>query len=515
MDNVITNFPITVYGNMEKFSDTISRGRCRVFYKGRNRNGTYITDEFAEKLIASAPYTPVKGIYDYEDGDYTDHGKKRSEGRIYGVVPANPNFAWETYTDEEGIAREYACFDVLYYTALYKEAGDIHGKGESMELFRGTLKGDWKFIDGKKTFVFTDGCFLGLQALGDDVEPCFEGASFYSLGGPGNNLDETEANIIALLEKYEKKMDIFQNQEQGGNIMPNINFKISDGQKYEFLFNLLNPGYNAENDWVVEYVICDVYDTYAIVRNLAEGIFERVYYTKNDEEDTLEINSKERCYIVDVNETEKEALANIQGEHTFAEVVESITEKDNTINSLNENVKDLNKDVEVLNSKVEELNSNCENLTQSNSEFSTQIEELKGTISTLTIERDEANTNYTTAQGELEEAANKYSQLEGDYAAVVAERDSLSTYKKNVEDEAKQAIISNYVEFLSEDVIKNYSDNLDNYTIEELDMKLTYEQKKANPTLFSKQTPQVPAYLPKEDQGERGINDILAKYEKH
>ena len=55
----ITNFPLTVYGKMEKFSATISKGRCRVFYKGRNRNGTYITDEFAQKLIDSAPYTPV------------------------------------------------------------------------------------------------------------------------------------------------------------------------------------------------------------------------------------------------------------------------------------------------------------------------------------------------------------------------------------------------------------------------------------------------------------------------
>ena len=56
--NVITNFPITVYGKMEKFSDTISRGRCRVFYKGRNRNGTYITDEFAEKHIPGAINIP-------------------------------------------------------------------------------------------------------------------------------------------------------------------------------------------------------------------------------------------------------------------------------------------------------------------------------------------------------------------------------------------------------------------------------------------------------------------------
>ena len=94
MANIITNFQVTVYGKMEKFSDTISRGRCRVFYKGRNRNGTYITDEFAEKLIKSAPYTPVKGIYDIDGEDYTDHGQKRSEGRIYGVVPADPNFAW-------------------------------------------------------------------------------------------------------------------------------------------------------------------------------------------------------------------------------------------------------------------------------------------------------------------------------------------------------------------------------------------------------------------------------------
>ena len=51
----ITNFPITVYGKKEKFSDTMTRGRCRVFYKGHNRNGTYITNEKAKKLIERLP----------------------------------------------------------------------------------------------------------------------------------------------------------------------------------------------------------------------------------------------------------------------------------------------------------------------------------------------------------------------------------------------------------------------------------------------------------------------------
>ena len=496
-DKIITNFPITVYGKMEKYSDTISRGRCRVFYKGRNRNGTYITDEFSEKLIKSAPYTPVKGIYEVDD--YTDHGTKRSEGRIYGIVPMDHNFAWEKHVDSDGVEREYACFDVLYYTALYKEAGEIDGKSESMELFRDTLKGDWKILDGKKTYVFTDGCFLGLQALGDDVEPCFEGASFYSL----------EDNIIALLEKYEKRTDLFQNHEQGGNTMPSINFKISDGQKYDFLFRLLNPNFNEEGGWVMEYAIYDVYEEYAIVRNFVENIFERVYYTKDDANDSLEITNKERCYIVDVNETERAALDSLKGEGTYAQAVEAVAEKDTTINSLNEEITTLNGNVEILTNDVN-------NLTEQNSQYSTQIEELNNSISTLTVERDEAQSNYDAAHASLTEVNNNYNELNNTYAAVVVERDNLLAYKKNIEDEAKKAVVNEYVEHLSEEIIETYMKNLDNYTIEELDMKLTYEQKKANPGLFSKQVHAPGAYIPKDnDDGSRGINNILSRYEKH
>ena len=131
MDNYL-KFPVTVYSQLQTVSPTISLARCRIFYKGRNRNGSFITDEFAEKLVASLPYTPVKGIYEVDD--YTDHGKKRSDGRIYGVVPETNNFAWEEHTDEDGVTRTYACTDVFLYTALYKEASEIWGKPQSMEI---------------------------------------------------------------------------------------------------------------------------------------------------------------------------------------------------------------------------------------------------------------------------------------------------------------------------------------------------------------------------------------------
>ena len=515
-NKVITNFQVSVYGKLEKFSDTISKGRCRVFYKGLNRNGTYITPEFAEKLIASAPYTPVKGIYDDMGEDFTDHGQKRSEGRIYGIVPADPNFAWEWHTDVDGKQREYACFDVLYYTALYKEAGTIESKGESMELYRQTLKGEWKIIEGKKAYVFTEGCFLGLQALGDDVEPCFEGASFYTR--------ENESNIIALLEKYEKRTDLFQYHEQGGNdTMPSINFKVSDGQKYEFLFNLLNPNFNEAGGWIIDYAICEVYSEYAIARNYSEGIFERIYYTKDDENDSLEITNKERCYIVDVNEAERNALNNIKGESTYVEVEANIAANAETIENLNNTVGELNTTVDNLNTTIGELNGQVttltetnENLSTENSNYSTKVGELEETISTLTTERDEARSNYENASARVTEVEGNNSQLTSALATMTEERDSLAAYRKRVEDEAKKAVVDGYIDQLSEEVIESYMNSLDNYSIEELDMKLTYELKKANPNLFSKTPAPAPnAYLPKEDDGGRGINDILAKYEKH
>lgn len=181
MSEKLNQFSVEVYGNLEPYNEVISKARVRIFYLGENRNAAYISREFAEKLVMTLPYTPVKGIFDEINDDYSDHGERRSEGRIYGIVPENPNFAWEEHEDDDGVVRTYACADVLIFTALYAEANLILGKGESMELYGPSIKGVWRMINGKRLFEYTEGCFLGLQVLGDEVEPCFEGAAFFSL----------------------------------------------------------------------------------------------------------------------------------------------------------------------------------------------------------------------------------------------------------------------------------------------------------------------------------------------
>ena len=139
MDKIL-ELPVTVYGEITKFNDVLSKSRCRTFYKFGNRNGTYITENFAQMLIDSAPYTPVKGIFDSTTNDFTDHGNTNQEGRVYGFIPENPNFAWEKHYDKDNVEREYACFDVLLLTGLYPEAKMIVGKSQSMELYPPTLQ---------------------------------------------------------------------------------------------------------------------------------------------------------------------------------------------------------------------------------------------------------------------------------------------------------------------------------------------------------------------------------------
>ena len=472
-DFINTELPVTVYGNLEKYNDVISKGRCRLFYKGANRNGTFITDEFADRLLSTIAYAPVKGIFDSEEyqGDYGDHGKARTEGRIYGIVPADYHLAWEPHVDEDGVERIYACVDVLIYTALYSEANAIFGKSQSMELYRKSIVGDWQIIDGKRYYVFENACFLGLQVLGDKVEPCFEGASFFSL----------YQSLLDQVEQLDQLQNNFQNKGQGGNTMK-FKFQISDNQKFDFLWSLLNPNCNEENDWVIEYAICDIYDEYALVYNYNEGIYERVYYTKDNENDTLSIDRKERCYILDLSENEKNAL--------------------DAIRAMNNNTYEL----------IDEKFASIANLENQISENNTKLEELNGELSTLITERDELNSQKASLQAEFDAISAQYAEAQTSIEALTNERNALVAYKKNVEDEAKKAVIATYVNSVDAAILDQFTAEMDNYTAEELDIRLTYEQKKAHPEQFSTTT-RTP-YVPKDMGSKGGLEEILSRYEK-
>ena len=454
-DNV-TTFSLSVYGDIVDYNEVLSKARCRIFYKYENRNGTYITDDFAEKLISTLPYVPVKGIYDTMKDDFTDHGRERYEGRIYGIVPENPNFAWEKHLDADGVEREYACTDVFLFTGLYKqEAFDIVNKSQSMELYADSIEGNWQFINGKRYFVFTEGRFLGLQALGTDYEPCFEGASFYTL------IDSVKT-LMTDLENNE----VFQKCDLGGEIY--MEFKLSDNQKYNMIWSLLNTRFNEENGYIMDYAVCDVYDEYAVVFKFEDKAYERAYYTKNDETDSLAIDKMENCYIVDVNEDEKHAL--------------------DVLHAMNNNT------YEKIDEVVTELQNNVE-------EFSSKIEESDATIATLQQDKERL-------ESELEGATANYTAALETIETLNSEKDALNEFKAATELKEKEAVIEKYTTLLDEEVVNSFKEKIEEFTKEDLDKELAFALVQSKSTIFTNDESN---FVPKEEPTLTGIEAILER----
>lgn len=500
MDNInmapALDFSVSIYGAVEQFTDTISKGRVKIFYKYGNRNRSWITDEFADALLSSLPYTPIKGIYSESDGDFTDHGHQNAEGRIYGIVPAEPNVGWEKFVDEDGIEREYACADVLLYTALYKEANEILTKGESMELYPPSIKGTWRRMDdGQDYYVFESGSFFGLQVLGDTVEPCFEGAAFFSLY-------ESLKDIVNVMEAKGLNVPNYT-IGQGDTNMFSVAFKLSDDDKRRAIFKSLNPNCNEQGGWVMNYEIINVYDEYAVAYSYEEDKYYRVRYTKN--EDTVEIGDKEECFIIDVSADELAVLKTFNETHDSYTVISDYDTQVAQVAELTE----VNANLSQTNAELATTN---ENLTVENQNFSTKIAEYEDTLTTLKSEKSAIETQFTALSTEHEELVANYETIKTDKAAVEAECATLRAYKKDVEDTAKRDLIATYSTVLADEVLDQYRNELDNYSLQELDMRLTYAQKQTHPETFSL-SGQVP-YVPVDSGRKGGIEDILSRYEK-
>lgn len=444
-------FAVSLYGDTTKYNDVLSKVRCRIFYKGLNRNGTYITDEFAAQLISSLPYTPMKGIF--ENGAFQGHGTENAEGKIYGIVPENANFAWEPHLDADGVEREYACCDVLVFTELYAEANAIAGKCQSMELFPRTLKWHREVRDGQTVVVFDSGCFFGLQVLGDNYEPCFEGAAFFTLR------DSIEKAMFELEKIYE-----LENEQMV------INFnRPSFNERAKALNCLLNPRYNEEGGWVMEYAVMDIWEDHAMCYKYETGEYFYAHYEVS-EEDAISISSMEKRFYVDLSENEY-----------------SVVERLREFNGGN---------YELVSDEIAAAHENAE-----------KVQELEAANSTYEVEKE----NFVKQVEELEASRAETVRLAEEEKAIFQKHiEECEATIAAYEDQAKDAVIAQYENLLSADVLEHFRESKTSYkTPEELDMHLAYSLKTNNLGYYNEKKPQ---YLPRDDKPVDGLEAILSKY---
>lgn len=213
----------------------ISRCEIKVFYLGENRNHSYIDKNVAIQMANSLPGTPIVGAYRKDIEDFGDHGEviHIEDGEVtfacktvpYGFVAPDAEVWFQKFvdTDEFGndIEREYLVTTGYLWTDQYPEVMSCitEGKGQSMELDGETMKGHWATNNntGIEFFIINDAIFTKLCILGDDVEPCFEGASVTSPEVSKNFTKDENFSRTLFSMMNELK---FALQNKGGSDMP-------------------------------------------------------------------------------------------------------------------------------------------------------------------------------------------------------------------------------------------------------------------------------------------------------
>lgn len=428
-------------------------GKVRVFYKHSNRNGSYITDEFAEKLALSAYHKPIVGTYNVLKQDFEGH-EIAEQAKAYGYVLPN-SLTWETHLDDDGFSRDYATYEVLIWARYWEEASQILAKTQSMEIDPLTIRGDWAFMDGKdyEEYVYTDGVIAGLCVLGDEKTPCFQGAAFFSTD------DESYVQFTNAIKNY-----------YGGKATMNIKVAGLEHEHFDKIWNALNPNFSEEGAYSINLVPYEITEDNLVFALSCEGAGKVVKYSYSlDEEGNLSMEEIESIdYVADYEQqlaTEKEATA-------------AWTNKYNT-------------------------------LFEANEELRQQFEALQNDFAALQAQNTEAAAQLNTQMAEHNNLQSEYNAL----AATLAERDSAiveyTAIISQYEDKEKDTILNKFSTCLPAESFQSISERKNSLSIDELNTALALEYTKFSMAKDQKQD----FHIPQEPQ-ESSLAKILKAYKK-
>jgi hypothetical protein len=495
--SVPLNLPIQ-FIQVEQINPLITKTVVKIMYTGKNRNGSYISKETAEKMATSLPNVPIVGEWSEENKDFLSHGeeqlhegKLRTTTRPIGVVPSDTKIWWEKYLDNDSIEREYMCCEAYIWTGRYPETKKIFKDGvnnQSMELDSDTLRGSWAQIEnkGKEYFIIEEAIFTALCVLGEDVEPCFEGASinppFYQLIDTNTNhvVDEMallKQELAEALSAYakekvtnfpksgENKAITLRNSQWelfdpsfaamikekhpdiwrlGGNIRGNSQYrKLSQalGKSSDDLSNTLKDAIKLREAWVARhYKDFRIAGVIAQIKWLAVGSRGQKYMKELVKEEIRKRRDRKRKFQKEVSYFMDEGVKDLITEEPTVEVeAEDMEQEISLKDMITEIVKEV---MATMKSQVSE-------------------EEMNGE------EMKEEEKEVEMVESEMKDKEEKYSAYESEIASLKAQ---LQVY----ENKEKMALIEKF-SMLDASFLEGLKSSLDSYSIDQLEAKLSIE----------------------------------------
>ena len=286
------NFTVPAYlSDFKEIDSKRTVAKLKVFYKGETSDGRIFTDEFAESLATTIPYTPVVAFYDEEEKDFVGHNHTQY---IYGVVRGDAEVGFE---EEKGVS--WLISEVMLYTDRIDNIGEVAkkivGQPQSLEIDPDTLTYELIKVNGRRKMKFTGGSLVGLSVLGTSEQPAFTGSAFFKEGED------------ALKERFDKFL-AHLNKERGTTMNPNLEavqkyaefLSLSYNQQMQLAYKALTDRYKDEAVYLYILEMAEdrvVYETYDW--NDGTTVTYRVGVTVTDSEVTLAESSEEvmRVYV--------------------------------------------------------------------------------------------------------------------------------------------------------------------------------------------------------------------------
>ena len=364
--------------------ENIGRMNVGVFTRYGNRNGSYITDQYAEYLISTAPDRPVVGFFDRESSDWQGHVGP-TLASAYGYV--DYFVGWQPFTDSDGVEREYAVFSVVLFSDYFEEARHILGKAQSMELDPNSIEGDWADIDDQEYFVYTTGKMAGFCILGDSKEPCFSASAFF----------EKEDTEKTQFEKF-------------SSLLFELKAKVEEAEK--------GGEHQMDENMIQEPVV----ETPAEETPVVETQFEETPVV--EEQPVVEDNQESEATLEETEEVEPEVPAEepaVEPEVPAEEQTSEFEVLQNSFNELQENYTTLQNSYNELQAQLEEANNRIADF-EANAE-NVRVEH-ENQINALNEQLNAANARiqtYETAAAEAEEA--RKTELVSSYEKIISEEE--------------------------------------------------------------------------------------------
>ena len=267
----------------------MSKCEIKVLYVGANRNHTFITEEVAAEIGKTLRGAPIVGYYRDSKEDFTDHGEKviiddegikfECQTVPYGFVAPDAEVWFQNFEDYnekgESVTHKYLMTTGYLWTDQFPESSlpVNQGRPQSMEFQKESVKGRWEtnYDNGMDFFIINDAIIQKICILGDDVEPCFEGASVTAPNVSSKfTLDNNFKNTL-----YSMMQDLKNALNEGRQQMENLEKTVTP----------------EIEEAVVEYTQTE--EAVSEVNNKTEDTSAPADYVKKDQEEKKEKESKD------------------------------------------------------------------------------------------------------------------------------------------------------------------------------------------------------------------------------